>query len=70
LKLEVLEFLTLSETLVAWADEYQELIAQAQAYSRRNGDEIGVLTGIAELDELGGLCKTLVEEIEPDCSVE
>ncbi|GAA5110774.1 winged helix-turn-helix transcriptional regulator [Haloechinothrix salitolerans] len=53
LKPEVLEFLTLTETLVAWADEHQELIAQAQAYSRRNGDEMGTLTGIAELDELG-----------------
>jgi DNA-binding HxlR family transcriptional regulator len=53
LKPEVLEFLPLTETLVAWADEHQELIAQAQAYSRRNGDEIGTRTGIAELDELG-----------------
>jgi hypothetical protein len=48
-----LEFLPLTETLVTWADEHQELIAHAQAYSRRNGDEIGTRTGIAELDELG-----------------
>jgi DNA-binding HxlR family transcriptional regulator len=53
LKPEVLEFLALSETLVAWAEKHQELIAQAQTYSRRNGDEIGTLSGIAELDEIG-----------------
>ena len=53
LKPEVLEFLTLAETLVAWADGHPDLIAQAQAYSRRNGDEIGTLTGIAELDDIG-----------------
>jgi DNA-binding HxlR family transcriptional regulator len=52
LKPEVLEILTLAESLVGWADGHPELIAQAQAYSRRNGDEIGTLTGIAELDEL------------------
>jgi hypothetical protein len=27
-------------------------VAQARAYSRRNGDEVGTLAGIAELDEL------------------
>jgi hypothetical protein len=31
LKPEALEFLTLTETLVAWADAHRELIAQAQA---------------------------------------
>lgn len=50
---DVLEFLTLAETLVAWADGHPDLIAQAQAYSRRNGDETGALTENAELDELG-----------------
>jgi DNA-binding HxlR family transcriptional regulator len=48
---EVLEFLELSQTLVTWADDHPELIAQAQAYSRRNGHEISTLAGIAELDE-------------------
>ena len=52
LKPEVLEFLSLVESLVAWADGHPELIAQAQAHRRRNGDEMGTLTGIAELDEL------------------
>ncbi|MEC3974937.1 winged helix-turn-helix transcriptional regulator [Amycolatopsis sp. H20-H5] len=52
LKPEVLEFLSLSEVLVGWADGHPELVAQAQAYSRRNGDETVTLTGIAELDEL------------------
>jgi len=53
LKPEVLEFLTLAQTLVTWTDDHPELIAHAQAYSRRNGDEISTLTGIAELDENG-----------------
>ena len=53
LKPEVLEFLKQAEVLVAWADKHQELIAQAQAYSRRNGDEMSTLTGMGELDEIG-----------------
>jgi hypothetical protein len=53
LKPDVLEFLTLSRTLVAWADDHAELIAHAQAYSRRNGDETSTLTGTSELDESG-----------------
>jgi DNA-binding HxlR family transcriptional regulator len=46
------EVLTLAETLVGWVDDHPEVIAQAQAYSRRNGDEPDALTGIDELDEL------------------
>jgi hypothetical protein len=46
---EVLDFLTRIESIVAWPGEHPELVAQAQAYSRRHGD-ISTLTGIAELD--------------------
>ena len=49
---EVLTFLTLVETLVGWVDDHPELIAQAQAYSRRNSDDPDTVTGIDELDDL------------------
>jgi DNA-binding HxlR family transcriptional regulator len=33
---EVLDFLSLTESLVAWTERHPEIIAQAQAYARRN----------------------------------
>jgi DNA-binding HxlR family transcriptional regulator len=51
LKPEVLEFLKLAEPVIAWVDDHPELVGQAQAYSRRNGDEVGALTGVDELDD-------------------
>ena len=51
LKPEAVEFLQLAEPGIAWADEHTELIAQAQAYSRRRGRNVGTLTGVAELDD-------------------
>jgi hypothetical protein len=51
LKQDALEFLQLAEPAIAWAGEHAELIAQAQAYSRQRGRDVGMLTGIAELDE-------------------
>lgn len=46
-----LEFLQLAEPFISWADEHAELIAQAQAYSRRRGRDVGTLTGIDELND-------------------
>jgi DNA-binding HxlR family transcriptional regulator len=40
LKPEVVEFLELSKTMLTWIDAHPDLIAQAQAYARRNGDEL------------------------------
>jgi hypothetical protein len=51
LKQGALEFLEFVEPAVAWAGEHAELIAQAQAYSRQRGRDVGTLTGIAELDD-------------------
>ena len=51
LKRDAVEFLQLAEPAIAWAEEHTELIAQAQAYSRRRGRDVGTLTGIAELDD-------------------
>jgi DNA-binding HxlR family transcriptional regulator len=48
---DALEFLQLAEPAIAWADEYTELLAQAQTYSRRRGRDVARLTGIAELDD-------------------
>lgn len=53
LKFEALEFLTLVEALVAWVGAHPELIVHARAYRRRIDGEVGALTGIAELDEVG-----------------
>jgi DNA-binding HxlR family transcriptional regulator len=51
LKPDALEFLRLAEPAMAWADDHAELIAQAQAYSRQRGRDMGTLTGIDELGE-------------------
>jgi len=45
------DFVRLVEPAILWADEHAELIAQAQAYSRRRGRDVGTLTGIDELND-------------------
>ncbi|MCU1680215.1 MAG: transcriptional regulator [Amycolatopsis sp.] len=50
---EALEFLELADPFIDWAEAHTELIAQAQAYSRRRGRDVGTLTGIEELDSGG-----------------
>ena len=65
---EILEFLELAESLVAWADGHPELIGQAQAYSRRNGDEVDTRTEIAELDEFDIADEEDDEEPRPEDS--
>ena len=55
LKPEVVEFLELSRAMLTWVDANPELIEQAQAYARRNGDESETSTdeefGLADEDD-------------------
>jgi DNA-binding HxlR family transcriptional regulator len=53
LRPEVLELLKRGEALVEWTVEHPEIIAQAQAYSRNAGSDLGTLTGIAGPDDDG-----------------
>jgi DNA-binding HxlR family transcriptional regulator len=48
---DAVAFLELAEPAMAWAEAHTELIAHAQAYSRRRGRDVGTLTGIDELDD-------------------
>lgn len=49
---EILEFLELADPVIAWAGRHPELMAQAQAYSRRHGAELDTLTAGPEPDVL------------------
>ncbi|KAA2253303.1 helix-turn-helix transcriptional regulator [Solihabitans fulvus] len=50
-KAEVVESLELTKPLLAWIEAHPELIAQARAYSRQRGRDMGTLTGIDELGD-------------------
>jgi DNA-binding HxlR family transcriptional regulator len=51
LRPEVVEFVKLVEPLVEWVRRNPDLIAKAQARSRRNNDETGTLTELDIIDE-------------------
>jgi DNA-binding HxlR family transcriptional regulator len=55
LKPEVVEFLELSRTLLTWIDAHPDVIARAQEYARRNGDELEASTdedfGLSDEDD-------------------
>lgn len=50
---DAVDFLRLAEPAIAWAEEHTELIAQAQAYCRKRGRDVGTLNGIDELHDGG-----------------
>nr|WP_245782652.1 winged helix-turn-helix transcriptional regulator [Actinokineospora terrae] len=50
----VAEVLTLAEPLLKWTRAHPELLSQAQAHSRRSGEEAAILDDVVDLDSPAG----------------